>query len=60
MTAAAAGGGGAGGDGGAAGLPPAPPAVAEQFGELLLVATYTEDCYQPSFLQSLFCNVMYW
>ena len=31
----------------------------EQFGELLLVATYTEDCYQPSLLQSLFCNVMY-
>ena len=42
---------------GAAGADAAPPV--EHFGELLLVATYTEDCYQPSLLQSLFCNVMY-
>ena len=30
----------------------------ESFGELHLVVTYTEDCYQPTLLQSVFCNIM--
>lgn len=30
------------------------------FGELHLAVTYTEDCNQPTFLQSVFCNVMNW
>ena len=36
----------------------APLAIPEVFGELHLVVTYTEDCYQPTLLQSVFCNVM--
>ena len=32
---------------------------AKSFGDLHIVATYTEDCYQPTLLQSMFCNLMY-
>ena len=40
--------------------PAAAPAEEERsFGELILVGTYTEDCVQPTFLQSVFCNVLF-
>lgn len=31
----------------------------KSFGELHIVATYTQDCYQPTLLQALFCNLVY-
>ncbi|KAJ1449637.1 hypothetical protein M885DRAFT_622374 [Pelagophyceae sp. CCMP2097] len=34
-------------------------AAEKNFGQLKVVATYTEDCVQPTFLQSLFCNVLF-
>ena len=32
---------------------------AKSFGELHVVATYTDDCFQPTLLQSMFCNLVY-